>query len=88
MGKYSWQLAAGSGQQDETGTRRNGETEIRGQKDNAHCAFINYDLAFCSNVLLIVICNFSMLSADCETGDPTVRLGTERSAASAKKCEM
>jgi hypothetical protein len=29
-----------------------------------------------------------MTTAQCETGDPTVRLGTERSGASAKKCQM
>jgi hypothetical protein len=29
-----------------------------------------------------------MINANCETGDPTVRLGTERSAASAKNCEL
>ena len=29
-----------------------------------------------------------MINVKYETGDPTVRLGTERSAASAKKCEL
>ena len=58
------------------------------QRLNAHCTFINYHLAFYLNDSSSVICVFSMINANWETGDMTVRLGTERSAASAKKCEM
>ena len=54
-------------------TRRNGETEIRGQRtkdrrqrENAHCAFINYHLAFYLNVSISVIREFSMINANCE----------------------
>ncbi len=53
--------------------RRRGEEEIRGQKsedrgcrNNAHCAFINYHLAFYLNFSISVICEFSMINAKCE----------------------
>jgi len=38
----------------------------RRRRDNAHCAFINYHLAFYLNVSISVTCEFSMINANCE----------------------
>ncbi len=35
----------------------------RRRRDNAHCAVINYHLAFYLNVSISVICEFSMINA-------------------------
>jgi hypothetical protein len=43
--------------------------DCSGQKDNAHCAFINYHLAFYLNVSISVICEFSMINANLEMRD-------------------
>ena len=39
------------------------------RRDNAHCAFINYHLAFYLSVSINVMCEFSMINADCEMRD-------------------
>jgi hypothetical protein len=51
--------------------RGRGETvrrrlEFNRQRDNAHCAFINYHLALYLNVSIAVICEFSMTNVHCE----------------------
>jgi hypothetical protein len=42
------------------------EEGARSQRDNSHCVFINYHLAFYLNVSISVICLFSMTNAKCE----------------------